>query len=789
MSNKSEDYHKLIGQINSIDYSSLEDSKLMEMSAGLRAEAGKGDFAESMTVRAFALAREAAKRTLGMRPYDVQLLAGLALNDGKLVEMQTGEGKTLSAVAPAYLKALAGKGVHILTFNDYLAGRDAEWMGPVYRFLGMSTGFVHEGMEPALRKTAYAADITYLTAREAGFDHLKAFLCRDPLELVQRPFNQVIIDEADSILIDEARIPLVLAGRTEEAAFTDPVRMAGIVEGFEEGHDYSIDEYERNIFLTEKGANRIESIFGCKNLYEAENLNLLVEATNALHARVLLKRDVDYIVRNGKIELVDEFTGRVALRRQWPNGLQEAIEAKEGIKPEERGTILASITLQNFIGLYPGKCGMTGTVHPSEAEFLELYGLATCKVPTNRPCIRVDESDVIYTDKEAKYNAVVAEIKKVNSTGRPILVGTANVGESDLLAGMLAEQGVACKVLNARNDALEASIIAKSGEFGAVTVSTNMAGRGTDIKLGGENCEDAERVRSLGGLYVIGTNRHESRRIDFQLRGRAGRQGDPGSSRFFTSLEDDLMKQYKLKELIPERMWPEKSDRPVEDKVIRREAERAQRIIEGQNFEIRRTLNKYSILMEQQRRMIYDLRTDILFGRSLPGIFRERLPEKYAKLVSELGELPLKKAESQALLHYINKGWADYLDFLSYTRESIHLVNMAGKIPVSEFNKTAIEGYERLMEEINDETAAALERAEIGADGMDAEKEGLKSPSSTWTYLIDDKPEQLGISVMSMAFDPFSVILMSMSMSLIALRKRFLRKADSPDVKGNNKKM
>ncbi len=778
MSKNSEQYLKLLAQINAIDYSQMDDGQLKAISLILREDSMKGVPRDELAVCAFALSREVSRRVLGMRPYDVQILAGLALNDGKLVEMQTGEGKTLSAVAPAYLNALSSKGVHVLTFNDYLAGRDAEWMGPVYRFLGLSVASVHEGMSLNERKKAYSADITYVTAKEAGFDYLKGFLCYNLVDMVQRSYNFAIIDEADSILIDEARIPLVIAGKTDDETGSGSERMAEIIAGLKEEEDYNLDEYERNIFLTEKGSRIIEEIFGCSNLYDADNISLLVETTNALHARVLLKRDVDYIVRNGKIELVDEFTGRVALKRQWPHGLQEAIEAKEGISPDARGRILASITLQNFIGLYPGKCGMTGTVHPSESEFLEMYGLETFVVPTNSKCIRVDAQDVIYTHQQAKMNTLVEEIRKVNATGRPILIGTRSVEESDQLARRLTEAGVEANVLNAKNDALEAKVVAKAGMYGAVTVSTNMAGRGTDIKLGGEVEEDRERIVGLGGLYVIGTNKHESRRIDNQLRGRAGRQGDPGSTCFFVSLEDDLMKQYKLKELIPESLYPQNQAEVLENKTISKEVARAQRIIEGQNFEIRRTQNKYSILMEQQRQLIYKMRMDALSGRQLPGIFKERLPEKYERLSVVLGEKALLKAERKAILYHINVSWADYLDFLSYTRESIHLVNMAGKIPVSEFNKIANEGYEKLMEEIRDETEATLLKADITEDGLDLDKEGLRAPSSTWTYLIDDSPSQLGITPMSMAYDPFSVILMSLSMTLLAARKMFFGKSE-----------
>jgi preprotein translocase subunit SecA len=766
---------KLLSHINKAGLEKLDDNRLRELSGELRRRASGGAPAEELITEAFALCREASRRVLGMRPFDVQLLAGVALHYGTLVEMQTGEGKTLAAVAPAYLNALYGKGVHVLTFNDYLAKRDAGWMGPVYEFLGLKAAHVREGMDTAERKAAYAADVTYLTAKEAGFDYLRGFLCGSREELVQRPYHYCIIDEADSILIDEARIPLVIAGKTERPRGADPVRIAEIIGGMEPEADFSVDEYERNVFLTEKGAGIIESIFACGNLYDERNLSLLVDVGNALHARVLLKRDVDYIVRKGKIELVDEFTGRVADKRQWPYGLQEAIEAREGIFNDSRGQIIASITLQNFIRLYPKICGMTGTARTASAEFLEFYGLNVLVVPTNRECIRVDHPDVLFTHLAAKHDALVEEISDVHAAGRPVLIGTRSVEESELLAGRLRALGIRCDVLNAKNDEEEARIVAKAGSYGAVTVSTNMAGRGTDIKLGGENEEERGRVVELGGLYVIGTNRHESRRIDDQLRGRAGRQGDPGSTRFFVSLEDDLMKQYRLKELIPEQLYPKEQAEPLENRIIRNEMARAQRIIEGQNFEIRRTLSKYSVVMERQRQMIYNFRRDVLFG-AVPGLMRTALPQRYAQLLPAAGEVGLARAERQAALHHIWACWADYLDFMSYTRESIHLVNMAGKIPISEFNKIAIDAFEKLKEDIRGEIIATLSRAEITADGMDMEKEGLKAPSSTWTYLVDDGPEQLGIISGPLAVDPFSVILWTMSMTWFAARKFIFHK-------------
>ncbi|MCX8128812.1 MAG: accessory Sec system translocase SecA2 [Clostridia bacterium] len=739
-----EPYKIWLQKINEFRLESLSDSQLRDMSLELIRQARNGLSENELLIPAFALVREAARRILGMKHFDVQVIAGIAMHDGNLVEMQTGEGKTLTAVLPVYLNAISGRGVHVLTFNDYLAQRDAEWMGPLYGFLGLSIGHVREGMSLSERRRAYEKDITYLTAKEAGFDYLKEFLCTDRKELVLRPFNFGVIDEADSILIDEARIPLVIAGKTDN--YIEPGHMTEIIRSLEAHADYEVGEYERTVYLTDRGLNLVETILGAGNLYDEKNLKLLVDINNALHAEVLLKRDVDYIVRNGRIELVDEFTGRVADKRHWPYGLQEAIEAKEGIISDTKGQILSSITLQNFIRLYPKICGMTGTAATSANEFQQFYGLNVLVIPTNKPCIREDLEDVIFTHKEAKLKAITSEIVRVHSTGRPILVGTCSVEESEQLAGALRESGVVCQVLNAKNDELEAGIIAQAGAIGAVTVSTNMAGRGTDIKLGGAWELNREEVVRLGGLYVIGTNRYESRRIDDQLRGRAGRQGDPGSTRFFISLEDDLFKRYRFKELIPASLYPENQENPIENKIIKKRVGNVQRIIEGQNTDIRLTLSKYSSIMEKQRQSVYEWRQGVLCDRVYTGLMPDLLQERYQLLLERVGEQPLRKAEKQVTLFYINKCWADYLDYMSYIRESIHLVNVAGKTPVHEFNKISVESFRNFQQDIVNEIAGKLAVAEITEDGVDMDKEGLKAPTSTWTYLINDSPEQVGIN-------------------------------------------
>ena len=540
-----------------------------------------------------------------LRPFDVQVLAGVAMHQGKLAQMNTGEGKTLAAVFPAYLNALTGKGVHIHTFNDYLARRDASWMGPIYNYLGLQASCIQEGMSPEERKKAYAADVTYTTAKEAGFDTLRDQLCYTVEGLVHRDFNFAVVDEADSILIDEARVPLVIAGSTTRPK-ADLEQLTQMVKSFKEGIDYETDEGKRNIFLTDGGHQRIERILGCGSLHAPENLDLLTRVNQALHAEFLIHRDVDYIVREGKVKIVDEFTGRVVKDRHWPDGLQAAVEAKEKIQQGAGGSILGSITLQHFLALYPKICGMTATAQPAAGEFFRFYGLKVVVIPPHRDCIRIDHPDLIFTHKASKHRALVAEIESNYNQQRPVLVGTASVEESEELVLELKKAGISFQVLNAKNDELEAEIISNAGSPGAVTISTNMAGRGTDIKLGGDREQERDKVVALGGLYVIGTNRHESLRIDNQLRGRAGRQGDPGSSRFFISLEDNLIERYGIKHLFPKKYRTLQQNAPIESPVVSREIVRGQRIIEGQNFDIRKTLWNYSILIEKHRKLLQD---------------------------------------------------------------------------------------------------------------------------------------------------------------------------------------
>ncbi|MFB6365855.1 DEAD/DEAH box helicase [Paenibacillus elgii] len=688
-----------------------DEKQLQAESLRLKKEAKSGTPLDELLVDAYALVCEAAKRTLGLQPYDVQIMAAIALHEGFLIEQHTGEGKTLSAVMPAYLHALTGEGVHVLTFNDYLANRDAEWMGPIYRFLGLTVNSVQAGMSMSEKREAYAADITYVTAKEAGFDYLRDTIALNEADTVHRPFHYVIVDEADSLLLDEARVPLVIAGEPGSSG-NDGIRFAEVARQLEQDEHYDFDEFKRNVYLNEAGSAKAESLLGCGNLYESHNDHLLSSLNCALHAELLLKKDVDYIVRGGIIELIDEYTGRVAENRHLPDGLQAALAAKEGLQSRAGGKILGTITFQHFLSLYPKICGMTATAYASAMEFKDIYELQVMQIPPNRPNIRIDHPHRIYTHKEAKLKALVQEISSVHATGRPILIGTSSVEESDMLAEALAVANVPCHVLNAKNDAEEAELIAKAGEIGAVTVSTNMAGRGVDIRLGGGNPTQAEVVAKLGGLYVIGTHMHQSVRIDNQLRGRSGRQGDPGASIFFVSLEDELMLRFGIDKAIRNL----RQDEALGESVLHSKIAHIQRVIMGQNFHIRQELNRYSDMVEEQRRILYEERLGILKG-----------------------ETPMSPSEQRVRLYYIDKFWADHLAYVSYIRESIHLTSLTNRNPIDEFHVQIIQAYEQIPAKINRESSNMLVKLGGSNDPAKWEKFGLKSPTSTWTYTINDQ--------------------------------------------------
>ena len=728
------------------DLPDLTDAAIAERAGVLRRRAQAGAELDGLQAEAFALVCEAAARTLGERPFDVQVVAALALARGRVVELQTGEGKTLAAVMPAALHALAGDGVHVLTFNDYLARRDAEWMGPIYRMLGLTVDAVRQGMSPAARRRAYRADVTYVTAKEAGFDHLRDLRATDPEAVVHRPFHVALVDEADSLLIDEARTPLVLAGRAE-ARDSMARRIAEHVAALAPGVDFDADEYGRSVELTEAGLARMERTLGVASLHDGEHYGLLTGVSCALHARVLLRRDVDYLVRDGRIGMIDEHTGRVVPDRHWPDGLQAALEAKEGLHPDADGRILGSMPLQHFLRAYPFLCGMTGTARAAADELREIYGLEVVVVPTNRPLVRVDRPDVVFTHREAKERAVVGEVRRAHAVGRPVLVGTLSVVESERLAARLRAAGIACEVLNAKNDAAEARIVARAGRLGAVTISTNMAGRGTDIRLGGADEGEREPVAALGGLYVLGTNRHESRRVDLQLRGRSGRQGDPGESCFFVSLEDDLLVRYGIRDLIPARVMPAPRDEPIEHPIIRREIARAQRIVEGQNLEIRRTLSRYAEIVEDQRRRLLGRRQALLAGRAQPDVWCGD-PERHLHLVQACGAEAVRRAEVAVTLHHLDQAWAEHLALCADLREGIHLVRLGQQDPLTRFTSEVVDAYERLEPGIDEAVGAALDRVRVADGRIDLAAAGVdvKGPAATWTYLVNDDPfrDQIG---------------------------------------------
>jgi preprotein translocase subunit SecA len=669
-------------------------------------------------VETFALVTVIAERVLGLRMFDVQVRGALALQRGHIAEMQTGEGKTLAAVPAVVWFALKGRGTHVLTSNDYLARRDAMWMRGIYDWFGLSVGHISQNMSVERRRAAYLCDVTYATANEVGFDCLRDGLVRSADELVQRAFAFAVIDEADSILIDEARIPLVIAGGVSE----DPAlarRVDSVVAGLRPHRHYSLDEFAHNVQLTDAGIQRMEEALDCGSLFEEQNLRVLTAVQDALHAHALLKRNVDYVVRNGSIELVDEFKGRIAQDRRWPAGLQSAIEAKERVELRTQGRILGSMTVQSLVRMYEQICGMTGTAATQAEEFCKVHKLQVTVIPTNRPVIRQDLPDIVYADKEARNRALAEEIRKVHQTGRPILVGTASVDESEALSRRLQMAGIPHSVLNARNDEAEAEIIAQAGALGAATISTNMAGRGTDILLGGNPPKDREKVVELGGLYVIGTTRHEARRIDNQLRGRAGRQGDSGTSRFFISLEDDLLVRFGV------------SENPDIDSI--------QRTVEGQNFEIREMLWKYDSAIENHRREVCEFRREILLspGWSVRSMLSE---EQYCELSKAIGSESLEQAGRQLTLAVIDELWADYLANVAELRGGIHWVSWGGRDPLYEFLTSLQEIYADFQRLLEEDIADAFATAQIRNGQIHFQKGERFERGATWTYLTTDQP-------------------------------------------------
>lgn len=730
-----------IQQIQQFDFSTKSNQDIQDGFNALMGRRKAGEDENTLLPLTFALVVEAARRTIGMKPFHTQLYAGMVLSRGNIAQMQTGEGKTLAAVAPACLLALEGKGVHILTYNDYLAKRDALWMGPVYHFLGLTAGFVQEGMTREQRGQMYACDVTYVTVKEAGFDYLRDTLSMQGQEMVHRKLHAAVIDEADSIMIDEARIPMVLAGCYENME-RDVQRVHDIVGRFRRNMHFELDEQADNVFLTDAGIMLAERLLGIENLYDQKQEHLLAAIYAGLYAHHQVKRDVDYIVKDNKIQIIDALTGRIADKRLFSNAIQAAVEAKEGIEASSRGSIQGSIAIQHFLSLYPRISGMTGTALSAKTEFESLYHMQIVEIPPYKPSMRMDHSDRIFISKAAKLHALLDEIGRVFLKGQPVLIGTQSVEESEILGKALEKNGIPCRILNAKQDEAEAAIIAEAGSLRVVTVSTNMAGRGVDIKLGGAGEEEREQVMKLGGLYIIGTGRHDSVRIDNQLRGRAGRQGEPGETRFFISLEDDLFQRQRSLGAISPQFLNIDANGEIQNKHVAKDILHYQKAVEGYYSDLRIQLLQFNFIMEQQRRILFRRRMKILLEEEEYSPLKEADLQHYQTLIEHVGEKGIIKASQQLYLYYSSYYWMIYLENMEALREGIHLVVIGNRNPVDTFNKVAIESFDEMQRDIEDAVLKGLKEMEITEAGIEFEKEGLALPSSTWTYLLNLSNDQ-----------------------------------------------
>jgi preprotein translocase subunit SecA len=682
-----------------------------------------------------ALGREAARRGIGERPFDVQLLGTLVMLSGQVAEMATGEGKTLSGALAAAGFAQRGRSVHVMSVNDYLARRDAEWMQPVYDLLGVSVGWIGQASSPAERRRAYAAQVTYGAVSEFGFDVLRDRLAVSVAGLIAGAPDVVLIDEADSVLVDEALVPLVLAGAVDSGGAG--LDMAELVRGLRRGRDYRTDEDGRNVHLTDTGTRAIEAALGGIDLYAEQHIDTLTSVNVALHAEALLRRDVEYIVRDGRIHLINESRGRVARLQRWPDGLHAAVEAKEGLRASRSGEILDSMTIQALVGRYQAVCGMTGTAVAVGEQLREFYQLEIAVIPPNRPCVRIDEADRLYATTAQRDKALAGYVTAMHATGRPVLIGTLDVAESERIASRLGRAGLTCEVLNAKNDAAEAAIVAEAGTRGAVTVSTQMAGRGTDIRLGG-SAGDQGQVAALGGLCVVGVGRHGSSRLDHQLRGRAGRQGDPGSSVFFTSLQDDLVARYAPEATVPVATT---EDGSVQDPGAHETVGHAQRVAEGVSLEIHRTTWRYSKLVDDQRHIVLAQRDRVLRTDAALRALARRCPDRFAELSTLATDDVLVDAARQITLWHLDREWADHLGHLADLREGIHLRALGrGLSPLDEFHKEAIRMFSGFLSSVEDQVAETFVTVPVNADGADLGAAGLKRPSATWTYLVQENP-------------------------------------------------
>jgi preprotein translocase subunit SecA len=718
----------------------LSDSQLQEKTEEFRERLAKGETIDDLLPEAFAVVREVSRRTLGMRPFDEQIMGGIVLHEGKIAEMKTGEGKTLAATMPVYLNALEGKGVHVVTVNDYLARRDAAWMGEIYAFLGLEVGLIQESMSFDERKVAYDSDVTYGTNAQFGFDYLRDNIATSTDQLVQRDLNFGIVDEVDSILVDEARTPLIISGMPETAADVY-YRFAAIVPRLKSGEDYEVDEKKQQVAPTESGVEKVEKALGIENLYDDVNTNLVNHLNQALRAQTLFHKDDEYIVTDGQVYIVDEFTGRVLEGRRYSEGLHQAIEAKEGVEIREENQTVATITIQNFFRMYDKLSGMTGTAATEADEFMHTYKMEVVSIPTHEDMVRDDKDDLVYKTEKSKHKAVVEDISERNKMGQPILVGTVSVDVSERLAALLNRRGIAHNVLNAKQHEREAEIIAGAGERGAVTIATNMAGRGTDIKLG-------EGVSELGGLYVLGTERHEARRIDNQLRGRSGRQGDPGESRFYLSFEDELLRLFGGQRMqgIIERIGLEE-DVPIEAGMISNSVRRAQEQVESRNFQMRKRILEYDDVLNKQREVIYAIRRDILMGEDVDtkSYVEDVLTEVVSQYVSE--NVYPEDWDLDALTTEVNRFYPSTIDFSAIDVETLTVAEVLAMVL-----QDADERLEERKAEWDERTAELERRGLARGDGVatfeEAERRTLLSVvDSRWRehlYEMDYLREGIG---------------------------------------------
>ena len=759
-----------VDEINALEprMSALTDAELASLTPAFRDRLQNGESLDELLPEAFAAVREAARRTIGQRHFDVQLIGGMVLHAGKIAEMKTGEGKTLAATLPVYLNALTGRGVHVVTVNDYLAKRDAEWMGAIYRFMGLSVGCILHGLDDAERKEAYGADVTYGTNNEFGFDYLRDNMKFQVDELVQREFYYAIVDEVDSILIDEARTPLIISGPAEKSTQLYQ-QVDRIIPRLSKSSHYSVDEKSRTANLTDEGVAACEKMLHADNLYDPRSMELLHHIQQALKAYTLFKRDVDYIVKSGEVIIVDEFTGRLMPGRRYSEGLHQALEAKEKLHVKSENQTLATITFQNYFRMYDKLAGMTGTADTEAEEFHKIYKLEVMVVPTHKPMIRKDYPDAIYRTVQEKFNAAVEEITELNKKGQPVLVGTISIEKSEKLSSMLKRKGVPHSVLNAKHHAQEAEIVANAGQGGSVTISTNMAGRGTDIVLG-------DGVPNLGGLHIIGTERHESRRIDNQLRGRSGRQGDPGSSRFYLSLEDDLLRLFGSDRIsgVMSKLGMEEGE-PIEHNLISKAIENAQRKVEGRNFDIRKQLLEYDDVLNKQREVIYSQRRMALTGEgvhdallgmiedlagecaamcaqenipsaewdlealtdsvvaalgfkpdlsrmdgenqeALAGMLGRQAGQLYHHKFDLYGQETMSYLEQMVLLQVVDSLWKDHLLNMDHLKEGIGLRGYGQKDPLREYQREGFEMFEGMIERVKAETVSTLMRLQLTRD-------------------------------------------------------------------------